>query len=65
MLRALEYIPKEHLLQKFSQLTGMSYEAAERLADKDGIEVIADYIEAYLTMPTRQVHNRNTFARKY
>ena len=65
MLRRLEFLPREHLLQKFSDLTGMSYDAAERLAEREGIEVVADYIEAYLSMPSRQVHNRNTFARKY
>jgi hypothetical protein len=65
MLKRLEFLPKEHLIQKFSDLTGMSYDAAERLADREGIEVVADYIEAYLSMPPRQVHNRNVFARKY
>ena len=65
MLRRLEFLPREHLLQKFSDLTGMSYDAAERLAEREGIEIVADYIEAYLSMPSRQVHNRNTFARKF
>ena len=65
MLRRLEFLPREHLLQKFSDLTGMSYDAAERLAEREGIEIVADYIEAYLSMPSRQVHNRNTFARRF
>lgn len=65
MLRRLEFLPREHLLQKFSDLTGMSYDAAERLAEREGIEIVADYIEAYLSMPSRQVRNRNTFARKF
>ncbi len=65
MLRKLKYIPKEHLVTKFSQLTGMSYEAAERLANREGIEILADYIEAYLLIPPRQFHNKKTFANRY
>ncbi|MEI7690357.1 MAG: PASTA domain-containing protein [bacterium] len=65
MLRKLRYVPKEHLIQKFSDLTGMSYDAAERLAEREGIEVVSDYVEAYLSMPTRQFHNQRSYARKY
>jgi len=65
MLRKLEFLPREHLIQKFSDVTGMSYEAAGRLADREGIEVITDYLEAYLSMSSRQFRNRNIFARKY
>jgi hypothetical protein len=43
----------------------MSYEAAGRLADREGIEVITDYLEAYLSMSPRQFRTRNIFARKY
>jgi hypothetical protein len=65
MLRKLEFLPRGHLIQKFSDVTGMSYEAAGRLADREGIEVITDYLEAYLSMPPRQFRTRNIFARKY
>lgn len=65
MLRRLEYLPREHLIAKFSQLTGMSVEATVRLANEKGIEVISDYIEDYLSMPPRQYQNRNIYANKY
>jgi hypothetical protein len=65
MLRKLEFLPREHLIQKFSDVTGMSYEAAGRLADREGIEVITDYIEAYLSMPPRRFHNRRPYVHKF
>lgn len=64
MLQRLEYLPREHLIAKFTQLTGMSNEAAERLAREKGMDVIVDYIEVYLSMPPRQYQNRNIFANK-
>jgi len=65
MLRKLRYVPKEHLVQKFSELTGMSYDAAERLAEREGLDVVSDYIEAYLSMPKRQFQNKRSYARRY
>jgi hypothetical protein len=50
-MQRLKFLPRERLIQRFSELTGMSYFAADRLAKREGIEVIADYIEIHLLIP--------------
>ncbi len=65
MLRKLRYVPKEHLIQKFSDLTGMSYDAAERLAEREGLDVISDYVESYLSMPAQQFQGYHSYVKKY
>ena len=65
MLRKLQYVPREHLIQKFSDLTGMSHDAAERLVEREGIEVVSDYVEAYLSVPQHRFQKRNVYAQRY
>ena len=58
MLQKLQNVSDEHLIQRFSSLTGMSRGAAGRLAERKGIEAISDYVEACLSISQQPFHNR-------
>ncbi|MDD5693481.1 MAG: hypothetical protein PHU86_03345 [Patescibacteria group bacterium] len=49
MLRKLQFLPKEHLIKKYSDLTGKSQKEIERLVEDEGIEMVSDYLEIHLS----------------
>jgi hypothetical protein len=61
-MHKLKYLPKERLIQRFSELTGISYLAAERLAKREGIDLIADYLEVHLLVPRPKEVSQNRYA---
>lgn len=50
MLKKVEFLPKEHLIKKYVEITGEDYSKAEALAEREGIEAIADIVEEHLLM---------------
>lgn len=48
MLKKVEFLPKEHLVKKFSEITGQDQLKIEEIIDQEGIEPIADLVEEYL-----------------
>ena len=50
MLRRMEFLPKEHLIKKYVEITGEDYAKAEALIERAGIETIADVVEEHLLM---------------
>ena len=57
MLKKMEFLPKEHLLKKYVEITGEDYSRAEALCEREGIEAIADVVEEHLLM--KAVRERN------
>lgn len=56
MLKKVEFLPKEHLIRKYSQITGMPMSQVREIADREGIETIADMVEEYLLV--QAIRNR-------
>lgn len=50
MLKKVEFLPKDHLIKKYVEITGEDYKKAEALAEREGIEAIADVVEEHLLM---------------
>lgn len=47
MLKKVEFLPKEILIKKYAQISGKDQDQVGHLAEKEGIEEIADRIEEY------------------
>lgn len=56
MLKKVEFLPKEHLIRKYSQITGMPTTKVKEIVDREGIETIADMVEEYLLV--QAIRNR-------
>jgi hypothetical protein len=50
MLKKVEFLPKEHLIKKYVEITGEDYAKAEAIMEREGIEAIADVVEEHLLM---------------
>lgn len=48
MLKKLEFLPKEHLIRKYSQISGKELPKVEKIVEQEGIETVADLIEEHL-----------------
>jgi len=48
MLKRLDLLPKEHLMNKYSQISGKDMSKVEEIVDREGIETIADLLEEHL-----------------
>lgn len=48
MLKRLDLLPREHLMNKYSQISGKEMSKIEEIVDREGIETIADLLEEYL-----------------
>ena len=48
MLKKIQYLPKEHLVRKYLEITGQSQKEVEEIVGREGIESIADMVEEYL-----------------
>jgi hypothetical protein len=48
MLKKIEFLPREHLVRKYLEITGQSQTDVDQIVDQEGIETVADMVEEYL-----------------